>query len=164
MRQLTFSSKILKIGINPYVPLPKHVLTALFRQAGKTKGPIPERGTLNGKAFIQTLVRYRGAWRLYLNTYMRQAAWIDVGDEAHVEIAFDPRPRVEPMNRRLALALAGNKAAKDAFAALAPSRQKEIQRYLNSMKTSESVARNVEKVVQHLLGRKPQGLRAVLRQ
>jgi uncharacterized protein DUF1905 len=66
-----FTAKILKIGINPYVGLPEDVLNTLFRQADKNKGPIPVRGTLDGKRFKQTLVKYQGACGLYLNTPMR---------------------------------------------------------------------------------------------
>ncbi len=80
----TFSAKILKIGINPYVLVPATVLKVLFEQAGKDKGPIPIKGTLNEKPFIQHLVKYSGKWRLYLNTPMRKAAGIDVGDMAIV--------------------------------------------------------------------------------
>jgi len=63
----SFSARILKIGINPYVGLPEDVLNVLFKQADKTKGPIQVRGTVNGKRFKQTLVKYPGAWCLYIN-------------------------------------------------------------------------------------------------
>ena len=149
----SFSAKILVIGINPYVSLPEPVLDAIFKQAKKNKGPIPVRGTLNGKSFQQTLVKYQGAWRLYLNTPMRRAAGIDVGDIARVRIEYDPEPRTHPMNPALARALARNKGAKAAFQSLAPSRQKEVARYLNHLKAAASVERNVEKVVRHLSGK-----------
>ena len=158
-----FTAKILKIGINPYVRLPEDVLNTLFKQADKNKGPIPVRGTLDGKRFKQTLVKYQGAWRLYLNTPMRQDAGIDVGDDAKVEIEFDPEPRIVPIHPKFARALSKNKEAKASFEKLAPSRKKEILRYLNSMKTDESLVRNIEKVIQHLLGQKPKGLPALLR-
>ena len=159
----SFTAKILKIGINPYVGLPEDSLNTLFKQADKNKGPIPVRVTLNGKRFKQTLVKYQGAWRLYLNTQMRQAAGIDVGDDAKVEIEFDPEPRIVPTHPKFAQALSKNREAKAAFERLARSRQKEILRYLNSMKTEESLVRNIEKVIQHLLGQKPKGLSALLR-
>ncbi len=54
-----FSAKVLIIGINPYVYLPEAVLSAIFKQAQRNKGPIPVRGTLNGKSFQQTLVKYQ---------------------------------------------------------------------------------------------------------
>ena len=124
----SFTAKILKIGINPYVGLPDEVLNTLFKQADKNKGPIPVRGTLDGKRFKQTLVKYQGAWRLYLNTQMRQAAGIDVGDDAKVEIEFDPEPRIVPTHPKFAQALSKNRKAKAAFERLARSRQKEILR------------------------------------
>lgn len=147
-----FTAKVLIVDINPYVSLPEDVLDALFRQAGKSKGPIPVRGTLNGKQFRQTLVKYRGAWRLYLNTPMRQEARIEVGDDAAVEIEYDPESRMVPIPDKFASALSEDKEAKAAFEKLTPSRQKEILRYLNSMKTDESLIRNIEKVLQQLSG------------
>jgi hypothetical protein len=158
-----FTAKILKIGINPYVGVPEGVLNTLFQQADKNKGPIPVRGTLNGKRFKQTLVKYQGAWRLYLNTQMRQDAGIDVGDDATVEIEFDPEPRIVPIHPKFARALSKNREANVAFETLAPSRQREILRYLNSMKTEESLVRNIEKVIQYLSGKRPQGLSALMR-
>lgn len=159
----SFTAKILKIGINPYVGLPEDVLNTLFKQADKNKGPIPVRGTLNGKRFEQTLVKYQGAWRLYVNTHMRQAAGIDVGDDATVEIEFDPEPRIVPIHPKFARVLSKNREAKATFLQLAPSRQKEILRYLNSMKTEESLVRNIEKVVQYLSGETPKGISALMR-
>ena len=147
----SFSAKILIIGVNPYVLLPAKVLKETFKQAGKDKGAIPVRGTLNGKKFIQNLVKYSGKWRLYLNTPMRKAAGIDVGDMANVQIEFDPTPRLLTTHPQLAKALGLNKNAKMAFEKLPPSYQKEIIRYINNLKTKESVERNVKKAIQHLL-------------
>ena len=151
----SFSAKIAKIGINPYVSLPQDVLESVFEEAGKARGPIPVRGAVNGKPFTQTLVRYQGAWRLYINGIMREAAGIDVGDQADIQLEFNPTPRVEPIPPKLEDALTRNKAAKSAFEKLIPSRQKEILRYLNSMKTEESVERNIEKVLRQLMDEKP---------
>ena len=158
----SFSAKILKIGINPCVGVPEDVLNALFKQAEKTKGPIQVRGTINGKRFKQTLVRYRGAWRLYINGEMRQAAGIDVGDESRIMIEYDPVPRIESVPAKFVDALSKSKTAKVAFESLRPSRQKEILRYLNSMRTESSLERNIEKVIQHLVGEKPKGLHHLL--
>ncbi|MEO8148257.1 MAG: YdeI/OmpD-associated family protein [Bacteroidia bacterium] len=149
----SFSSLILKIGINPYVKVPSKVLNELFFQAGKSKGPIPVKGKLNGKPFIQHVVKYKGVWRLYLNTPMRKAAGIDVGDMAYVEIDFDNTPRIIPIHSKLADTLSKNKKAKETFEKLAPYRQKEIIRYVNSLKTEESVNRNIIKIMEHLTGK-----------
>jgi|SRR6185436_3990923 len=148
-----FTARIFKIGINPYVKVPLPVLKELFFNAGKSKGPIPVNGKLNGKKFIQTLVKYQGIWRLYLNTPMRRAAGIDVGDMANVEIGFDPLPRVISMHPELKKAFVQNKNAKAVFKKLSPYRQKEISRYINSLKTTASVERNISKVIKHLEGK-----------
>jgi hypothetical protein len=150
----SFSAKIAKIGINPYVSVPEGVLQRIFEQAGKSTGPIPIRGRVNGKSFAQTLVKYGGAWRLYINGIMRETAGMDVGDDVYISIEFDPASRIEPMHPRLGDALARNKPAKAAFERLIPSRQREILRYLNSLKTEESLDRNIERVLRQLLGKK----------
>lgn len=147
-----FSAEILKIGINPVVDPPDDVLAAVFEKAGKSRGPIPVCGTINGADFIQTLVRFRAKWRLYVNGPMLAASGLAVGDLAQVEIDFDPRPREVPMPPVFRSALEADKTARLAFASLAPSRQKEILKYLGSLKTAASIERNVEKVVKQLGG------------
>ena len=139
----SFSAKIFIIGINPYVLLPAEVLQSIFKEAGKDKGAIPVRGILNGNEFTQTLIKYSGKWRLYLNGPMRKAAGIE----------YDPEARITPMHPMLQVALAKNKKAKIAFEKLTPSRQKEILRYIGFLKTEESVTTNVEKIIQNLLGK-----------
>ena len=159
----SFSAKILKLGINPYVSVPEKILRELFKKAGRRKGPLPVRGILNGNKFKQTVVKYQGAWRLYLNTPMRRSAGIDVGDAARIKIEFDPEPRITPMHPMLGRALMQNKEAKTAFKKLPPSRQKEILRYLGFLKTEESAKRIVEKVLRQLIGKKTKGLNFVAR-
>jgi len=59
---LSFSAKIYIISkINPVVDVSEDVLRTIFEQAGRSKGPIPVRGRLNGAEFIQTLIKYEGA-------------------------------------------------------------------------------------------------------
>ena len=149
----SFSARISKIGINPYVLLPVAVLKDIFNDAERDRGPIAVRGHLNGHPFLQTLVKYSGKWRLYLNGPMRTAAGIDVGDMAQVHIEFDPAERVLTMHPKLHAALQKNKKAKQVFDALIPSRRKEIIRYINSLKAEESVERNINRAIGFLLGK-----------
>jgi len=86
-----------------------------------------------------------------------------VGDLARVKIEFDPEPRIVPMHPMLSRALADNREAKTVFKKLHPSRQKEILRYLGFLKTEESVARIVEKVMRQLIGKRTKGLNFVAR-
>ena len=162
----SFTAKIYRLGINPVVDPPENVLKELFERAGKNKGPIPVRGTLDGSDFIQTLVKFQGGWRLYVNGEMLKASGSKVGDEVKVDIEFDPHLRAIAMPARLKDALEADPKARIAFGQLTSSRQKEIFRYINSLRTEESVARNVEKILQQLSGtivEKPLALRRAAR-
>ena len=149
---LSFNANIYIIGINFYVLLPQAVLKNIFKEAGKEKGTIPVCGSIDGHAYIQTLVKYSGKWRLYLNRPMRKADKKEVGDTMAVEIEFDPAERINPMHPKLAKALKANKQAGLKFETLSPSRQKEIIRYINHLKTEESVDRNIARAIQFLSG------------
>ena len=148
-----FSSKIYIIGVNPYVLLPSELLKHIFQKAGKDKGAIPIQLKIGGKDFIQNLVKYSGKWRLYLNGPMRKTAGKDVGDLIEIQIDFDSKPRITPMHSKLKLALKENPAAKKAFEKLSPSRQKEILRYINFLKSEESVVKNIQRAIAHLIGK-----------
>jgi uncharacterized protein YdeI (YjbR/CyaY-like superfamily) len=89
---------------------------------------------------------------------MRRAANKDVGDRVTVDLEFDPEPRLVPMPPMFKRALSKNPAAKAAFEAMAPSRRKEILRYLASLKTEVSLRRNVDIVIGHLHGQKPKSV------
>jgi hypothetical protein len=159
----TFSAKVGKIDINPYVQVPDDILLKLQEAAQKEKGPIPVKGTLQGKPFLANVVRYRGMWRLYLNTEMRRAADVYVGDKVTIRLQFDAAPRTVAAPREFTLALSKNKQAKEAFEKLASSRQKEILRYLNALKQPQSLERNIQKVIGFLQGEPVEGLVAVTR-
>ena len=133
--------------------LPVTVLKAIFKQAGKEKGTIPIKGTLDGHRYIQTLVKYSGKWRLYLNTPMRKAVKKDVGDTVTVTVEFDPIERTIPIHPKLLNALQQNQKAKNIFEHLSPSLQKEIVRYIANLKTEESITKNVTRAIQFLLGK-----------
>jgi hypothetical protein len=147
---IKFRSKIYKVGINPAVEPPKEALDALFAQAERSKGPIRVRGRLGTTKFLQTLVRYRGAWRLYINGPMLKSSGLKVGDVADIEIEFDPGPREVPMHPALVEAFRKDPKAGTAFSRLTPSRQKEILRYVGSLKTEAAIKKNVLRVVSSL--------------
>ena len=148
----TFQAKIEIIGINPFVFVPEKVLSALFAVAGKDRGKIPVKMTIDGHPFRQTLVKYSGHWRLYLNMPMRKAAGKDVGDTASFVISFDSEERQMPMHPKFADALSASKEAKKAFDALSPSRRLEVSRYISGLKTEAAVHRNIERAIKFLLG------------
>jgi hypothetical protein len=147
-----FKANLDIIGINPFVFLPEEVLAALLAEAGQHKGKVPIKGTVNGKPYRQTLVKYAGAWRLYINMAMLKDSPKRVGEEIAVGIEYDPEDRSIAMHPRLAAALAETPAAKAVFQQLSPSRQHEIVRYIAHLKSEESVERNVAKAIAFLLG------------
>lgn len=149
----SFSAKIRIIGINPYVLLPPILLKYIFQKAGKDKGAIPVKLKIGGENFIQNLVKYSGKWRLYLNGPMRKAAGKDVGDTIEIKIDYDPKERTIPMHPKLKSALKENKEAKATFDKLSPSRQKEILRYINFLKSEESVDKNIQQAISQLTGK-----------
>jgi len=149
----TYQAKIHIIGVNPYVLVPASILKIIFRQANKSKGAIPVRGTLDGHPYTQTLVRYSGKWRLYLNIPMRRAAKKDVGDKIEITIEYDPVERIIPIHPKLLKALSKNRGAKNAFEKLSPSRQKEIVRYISYLKNEDSVDKNVTRAIAFLSGK-----------
>lgn len=148
-----FKAKIDIIGINPFVFLPEKVLNSIFKQAQKEKGPIQVKGKIDGHVFIQTLVKYKDEWRLYINGPMLKAANKNVGDTATIKIEFDPEERKIVFHPKLKTAIDKNKKAKAVFESLAPSLQKEIIRYIANLKTEESIDKNVKLAIQFLLGK-----------
>ncbi len=138
---------------NPFVYLPTNVLEDLFQQANKRKGHIPVKGTINGKPFRQTLVKYSGDWRLYINMKMLKDSPRRIGEEIKVEIEFDPNDRTIETHPKLKKALMENKHANDVFEKLSASRQKEIVRYISNLKTEASIDRNVKRAINFLLGK-----------
>lgn len=150
---MKFSAKINKIGINPYVFLPISVLKEICKQANKNRSPIPVTIQIEGKNFIQNLIRYKGKWRLYLNMPMRKVAGKDVGETITIDIKFDAIERIISMHPKLEAALNENKDAKNIYNSLPVSRQKEILKYINFLKTNEAVDKNVKRAIQFLSGK-----------
>jgi hypothetical protein len=149
----SFKTVIDIIGINPFVFVPESVLTYIFLQSGKSKGAIPVKGTIDGHPFIQTLVRYSNAWRLYINTPMLQASGRKTGDKVTIMLAYDDVERVVPVHPKLVKALKENKEAKSVFDKLNPSLQKEIKRYIHNLKTEAAIDKNVRKAIGFLIGK-----------
>ncbi len=146
-----FKARVEIIGINPFVFVPEQILVKLFKAAGKDKGHIPVCGTVNGKAYVQTLLRYKGEWRLYINTVMLPDSPKRIGEVIEVTIEYDERDRTLQPHPDLVKALANNKKAEAVFNQLSPSMQKEIIRYISSLKTDQSREKNIQLAIGFLL-------------
>jgi hypothetical protein len=147
-----FSGTLKLIGINPYVSVPDAILEALFAEIGRDKGPIPIKGTVNQIAYRQTLVRYGGEWRLYVNTLMLADSPQRIGEELHLTVGLDTSSREPITPEKFETALEMDAEADAVFAALPPSLKKEIVRYLASLKTEKSLDRNILRAIRFLKG------------
>lgn len=148
----TFKAVIEIIGINPFVFIPEKTLVAVLQKAGKEKGPIPIKGSINKNPYRQTLVKYAGHWRLYINNIMLKDSPKRIGETITISIEFDPDDRKLEMHHGLKKALEKNKTAKQQFKKLSASRQQEIIRYISNLKTKESVEKNIARAINFLNG------------
>lgn len=109
-------------------------------------------GRVNGKEYTQTLLRYKGEWRLYINTIMLPNSPERIGETIEVSIEYDKRDRTLQPHPDLTKALRENKKAEVVFQKLSPSMQKEIIRYISTLKTDESRQKNIKRAIGFLLG------------
>lgn len=149
-----FSAQLDLIGINPFVSVPDLILESIFEAAGKSKGPIPVKGSINKAPYNQTLVRFRGEWRLYINTSMLPNSPQRVGEKIQVTVAYNntvlPETKAPVAFEQ---ALKKDKDAKAAYDQLAPYLRKEINRYLSGLKTQESLNKNISRALNFLKGK-----------
>ncbi len=147
-----FSAPIEIIGINPFVFVPDEILKHIFEKAGKSKSPIPIKGTVNSIPYTQTLMKFKGEWRLYINTKMLKNSPKRIGEQIEISIGYNPEKREILIHPKLLQALTENETANIVFQNLRPSLQHEIIRYIANLKTEESIDRNVTKAIAFLLG------------
>lgn len=165
-----FSPVIKIINPNPYVDVSEDILLAIFRDAGTDKSPIPLTGQINGTPFQQSLVRYSGQWRLYINGAMAKAAGLRykgsisaiVGRQVAIAMEFDTNPRTYELPEQFAKALANDSRANTAYLALPAGRRKEIARYLSALKNPDTLKRNSARILAHLRGEKTDALYALM--
>lgn len=148
-----FTAPLEIICINPFVFVPEEILKELFKQAGRDNGHIPILVTVDNKKHQQTLVRFSGEWRLYINTTMLKDSPRRVGELLDIGIEYDESDRTIPPHPELQKALKQNPEANKAFDNLPPSRQKEITRYISSLKSTEAVDRNIQRTIGFLTGK-----------
>jgi len=149
----TFTATLELIGVNPFVRVPAEVLAEVFMQAGRSKGPIRVRGAVNEQPYEQTLVRYAGEWRLYINLTMLANSPRRIGEVLTITLEYNPVAPPVLSCPAFEQVLSETPAARKVFERLPPSRQLELVRYLARLKTEESLARNLERAIGFLLGK-----------
>lgn len=147
-----FKASLDIIGINPFVFIPEQILDTIFQDAGRDKGPIPVKGYVNEKPYVQTLVRFKGSWRLYINMNMLPASPKRIGEVITVSIGYNQTENILDIPADLMEALAENSKANAIFQELPPYLKKEIIRYISALKTPASRAENIRRAIGFLLG------------
>ncbi|GAA5101037.1 YdeI/OmpD-associated family protein [Chryseobacterium ginsengisoli] len=147
-----FATKLEIIGINPFIFIPSEILDEIFEKSGKNKSPIPVKGTVNGKEFRQTLMKYSGEWRLYVNLTMLKNSPKRIGEIIEIFVEFDDSDRAITIHPQLEKAINESVIAAKNFENLIPSRKLELIKYINNLKTEESIKRNIEKIIRYLQG------------
>ncbi|WP_326983839.1 YdeI/OmpD-associated family protein [Chryseobacterium sp. MYb264] len=152
MKNNHFTTQLQLIGINPFVFIPEEILNQIFETSGRTKSPIPVKGSVNGKEFRQNLMKYLGEWRLYINLTMLKDSPKRIGETIEIFVEFDDADRTISIHPKLDQAIKNHPVALANFENLIPSRKLELIRYINNLKTEASVQRNIEKIIKHLHG------------
>lgn len=156
MAAVRFTATIDIRGINPFVPVT--AARAEKIQPGWRKA-MPVKVRINGQPQepwrINMMPAGEGAFYLYLHELVRTASGTGVGDKVKVEVEFDEAYRGGPAPRMpmpLAKALKASPAAMKHYKALSPSRQKELVRHFERLKTEAAVERNLAMALHVLEG------------
>jgi Bacteriocin-protection, YdeI or OmpD-Associated/Domain of unknown function (DUF1905) len=151
-----FSSVIDIRGVNPFIQVSASRANSI--KPGWRK-PLPILLRINGKPAkawrVNMMPVGNGSFYLYLHGDIRKASGAGVGDRVRVEIEFDATYKngpQHPMPRWFKQALAGNAQAMKNWAALIPSRKKEILRYFSRLDSPDARARNLAKALHVLSG------------
>lgn len=152
MKNNLFTAQLEIIGINPFIFVPEEVLKIIFEASGRNKSPIPVKGTVNGVEYKQNLMKYLGEWRLYINLIMLKNSPKRIGEMLEVSIEYDSSDRSISIHPKLDQAIKEDPVTLGNFENLIPSRRLELIKYINNLKTEESIQRNIEKIIRHLKG------------
>jgi len=151
-----FAAEIRIRGINPFVLVAPSLIEKL-RPGWRKSLPVLVR--INGQPKdphrTNLMPAGDGSFYLYLNGTVRAAADASLGDKVRVELAYDENYRNGPrhsMPACLRRALKETPAAERNWTRLAPSRKKEVLRYLAQLKSQTAVERNVSRAVYVLSG------------
>lgn len=143
-----FKAAIYKTGINTCADVPD----TITRKMKPTQGKIHIKGTVNGFAFVKTLVPVKGKpYRLFVNAPTLKGAEAAIGETANFVITQDlhkikKKYTMSPAFRRQ---LQMHKVIKD-FKALTPARQQDILKYLSFVTREETLMKHAGKIIEKL--------------
>jgi Bacteriocin-protection, YdeI or OmpD-Associated/Domain of unknown function (DUF1905) len=166
-----FLATIYRIWMMRHVDVPDEAARALARQiqraprsGARRKNAKPKRtampkyipvvATVNGSRAQVTLVPAGGGrYRMQINTALRKAARVDVGDVVGVELRIDRASRSLPVPPDLRAGLKPHPKAWEAFEALAPGHRRHFIEWFDSAKSAEARHRRLDRAIDVLLER-----------
>jgi hypothetical protein len=112
------------------------------------KARVPVRGTLNGFPYRSAVVPMGGRFLMAVNRAMREGAKVEAGDVVDVVMEPDDEPRAVVIPPDLALALAADPAARNAWDRSSFTHRKEFVLAVEEAKKPETRARRVAKALE----------------
>jgi hypothetical protein len=143
-----FKGKIYKAGINWCVDVPIRITKTMTPK----KGYIKATGQINGFDFSKNLVPVKNKpYRLFVNLIMMKGAKTALGKVASFKIEQDFKIKSidYAVPSKLTNQLKEFNLTKD-FNGLTPARKKDILKYLNSVKSEETLLKNITKIIEQL--------------
>lgn len=169
-----FMGLVYKIWMMRHVDVPEEVSSALMKQMMKmrrgnssrrSRGDATERNgarpkyipvtaIVNGRSARVTLVPAGGGrFRMQINTALRKAAHVDVGDVVGVELRLDLASRELPVPADLREGLKAVPKARKAFEDLAPGHRRHFIQWFDSAKSPKARQRRLDRAIDVLLER-----------
>jgi hypothetical protein len=120
---------------------------------GRARPPV--RVTIRGHTWHTTPGVYGGVGHIVVNREVKAATGVDAGDRVRVRMELDAEPRVVAPPPDLAEALAASPKARDAFAKLSFTHQREYVEWVEEAKRPETRARRIAGTVERVLRGEP---------
>jgi hypothetical protein len=121
---------------------------------GRARPPV--KVTIAGHTWRTTPGVYDGAGYIVVNRDVKSATGVDAPDRVDVEMKLDTDPREVEVPEDLAAALAGDRAAEEAFARLSFTHRREYVQWVEEAKRPETRARRIAQTVERARSGRPQ--------
>ena len=142
---MTFKTSILQTGNNTGIEVPAEVVEGLG--GGRKPAVVVTIGEYGYRSSIAVM---GGKFLIPLSAERRAQSGIKGGDAVEVELVLDTQPRDVEIPDDLALALAGDAAAKAFFDTLSHSNKQRHVLSITDAKTPETRSRRIDKVMEAL--------------
>ena len=121
---------------------------------GRARPPV--KVTIAGHTWRTTPGVYDGVGYIVVNRDVKSATGVDAPDRVDVEMELDTDPREVEVPEDLAAALAGDRAAEEAFGRLSFTHRREYVQWVEEAKRPETRARRIGQTVERVRAGRPQ--------